>query len=164
MKNKLLNVARAPAVECSALLGVWWLSMHIKKAQIVHFRRVFFLKLRHFLRVKFFIACYLLAKFRLNLRYRLHLLAYEFNVPSYSRWVCSVEDKLVNSVKMICQFHKRVKPPNAKVSDGSQPPLKFDFDHPREGWLPFAAPPCWPIFPASCNRLSINCRCRMNSS
>ncbi len=88
-------------------------SAQIKLAEIQHFRRVLLLKLRHLLRVKYFVACYLLAKFRLNLRYRLHLLAYEFNVSSDSRWVCSVEDKLVNSIKMLCKLHKRVMTPNA---------------------------------------------------
>ena len=32
---------------------------------------------------------------------------------------------------------------NAKVSDGSQPPMAFDFSSGLNGWLPFAAPFCW---------------------
>jgi hypothetical protein len=34
----------------------------------------------------------------------------------------------------------RTMTPNAKVSDGSQPPMTFDFYCERNGWLPFAAP------------------------
>ena len=30
---------------------------------------------------------------------------------------------------------------NAKVSDGSQPPMTFAFHSESDGWLPFAGPP-----------------------
>src|SRR5207245_2571232 len=34
-------------------------------------------------------------------------------------------------------------PPNAKVSDGRQPPMTFVLAPQRTGWLPLAGPPCW---------------------
>ena len=41
--------------------------------------------------------------------------------------------------------------PNVKVSDGSQPPMTFDFYCELNGWLPFAAPTGSPflVWPSS---------------
>ena len=56
--------------------------------------------------MKFFIACYLLAKLRLDLVCRFYLVAYKFNMPSHFSRVCAVQNKLVNYIKMFIKLHR----------------------------------------------------------
>ena len=77
--------------------------------------RIKLCNLCHFLDVKLIFARYFFTKIRLYLRYRFHLFAYEFDVPAHFRRVCAVKNKLVNSVQMLCKFHKsESKTPNEK--------------------------------------------------